>query len=68
MPEVSALKKEYRKVKKKDSSAISHAETLSNGVENITKENTMVDDFEVQQFHRPEGTMEKKIEEMEMND
>ena len=67
-PEVSALKKEYRKVKQKDSSAVLHAETLSNAVENITKENTMVDDFEVQQFQRPEGTMGKTSEEMETND
>jgi hypothetical protein len=41
---------------------------LSNAVENITKENTMVDDFEVQQFQKPKGTMEKTSEEMETND
>ena len=67
-PEVSALKKEYRKVKQKDSSAVLHADTLSNAVENITKENTMVDDFEVWQFQRPEGTIGKTSEEMETND
>ncbi len=67
-PEVSALKKEYRKVKQKDSSAVLHADTLSNAVENMTKENTMVDDFEVQQFQRPEGAMGKTSEEMETND
>ncbi len=64
VPEVSALKKEYRKVKQKDSSTASHAETLSNAVENITKENTMVDDFKVQQFQRPEGTMKNTSKEM----
>lgn len=67
-PEVSALKKEYHEVKPKDSRAVSYAETLSNAVENITKENTMVDDFEVQQFQKPKGTMEKTSEEIETND
>jgi hypothetical protein len=68
-PEVSALKKEGREAKPNDSSAcVSNAEMLSMAVENITKENTMVNDFEIQQFQKFEGTMDKTSKEMEMND